>query len=246
MTAPPRGSLCTSFRVRASSNRIDRSVHKPTAASDEPRGGASSSTIASDEPEKPDEPSARQATSWAVVTVVTARHLPPTASRRCSCWPELARSTRLPSTAAIEIALSGCHMSSRVRPTPSMRRTPPAVTCTMAVSPRGAQQTVALSPSKPSGSTSPSSSSCVSSTRVSEMNESTRYVLPATRADQSPLMPGSSMRASSLMPMPLRTMRSEPSLLAPEHVTSCPWPCLSKSTTTKSTIGPRLDHRWIS
>ena len=26
----------------------------------------------------------------------------------------------------------------------------------------------------------------------------------------------------------------------PEHVTSCPWPCFSRSTTTISTIGPRL------
>jgi hypothetical protein len=34
-------------------------------------------------------------------------------------------------------------------------------------------------------------------------------------------MPGSSIVACSLMPMPLRMIRSDPSLKAPEHVTTC-------------------------
>jgi hypothetical protein len=50
------------------------------------------------------------------------------------------------------------------------------------------------------------------------------------------------VHACSLMPMPLRTMRNDPSLAAPEHVTSEPCPWRSRSTTTKSTIGPMLAH----
>ncbi len=38
------------------------------------------------------------------------------------------------------------------------------------------------------------------------------------------LMPGSSMEACSLMPTPLRTTRSDPSLSVPLQHTSCPWP----------------------
>ena len=41
------------------------------------------------------------------------------------------------------------------------------------------------------------------------------------RSAQTPLMPGSSAVACSIMPMPLRTMRSEPSAWIPEHVTTC-------------------------
>lgn len=41
------------------------------------------------------------------------------------------------------------------------------------------------------------------------------------RSDHMPLMPGSSTSACSTTPMPLRTMRSEPSTPAPLHVTTC-------------------------
>lgn len=47
----------------------------------------------------------------------------------------------------------------------------------------------------------------------------------------------------SLIPIPFRTTRREPSLNAPEQVTTWPWPCLSRSITQKSTIGPRLTYR---
>lgn len=84
----------------------------------------------------------------------------------------------------------------------------------------------------------------------------------------APLMPGRSMLACSWIPMPFRMIRREPSLNAPEQVTSYrnthtgaddthwtralldrseaqtsltwPCPCLSRSTTHMSTIGPRL------
>lgn len=53
-------------------------------------------------------------------------------------------------------------------------------------------------------------------------------------------MPGRSMDASSWMPMPLRIMRSEPILNAPEQVMSWFWPWRSRSTTHMSTTGARL------
>lgn len=56
--------------------------------------------------------------------------------------------------------------------------------------------------------------------------------------DHMALMPGSSMEACSSMPMPLRTMRTEPSRSAPLQVSSWVWP--SVSMTVMSTMGPRL------
>ena len=46
--------------------------------------------------------------------------------------------------------------------------------------------------------------------------------MPPSEADHMPLIPGSSTSACLWMPTPERTMRSEPSRLPPEHVTTCP------------------------
>mmetsp|Transcript_157 Transcript_157/g.583 ORF Transcript_157/g.583 Transcript_157/m.583 type:complete len:265 (-) Transcript_157:1007-1801(-) len=99
---------------------------------------------------------------------------------------------------------------------------------------------------KPSNSHSPISSeaSSTANTRVSRMKVTTRNVSCGASSPffklQQPLIPGSSAAARSWMPTPLRTTRSEPSLATPEHVTTCPWPCRSRSTTAMSTMGPRL------
>lgn len=95
-----------------------------------------------------------------------------------------------------------------------------------------------------------------------------------------PLIPGKSILACSWIPIPLRIILKEPSLYAPEQVTSynssmtkhystsfsyqkcqfiqiqdkkvfvlnltCPWPCLSRSTTHMSRIGPRFVNLSIS
>ncbi len=51
---------------------------------------------------------------------------------------------------------------------------------------------------------------------------------------------GKNETTCSLMPMPFRTIRREPSLKAPEQVTTWPWPWRSRSTTHKSTMGPKF------
>ena len=79
-------------------------------------------------------------------------------------------------------------------------------------------------------------------TRVSPMKESTSSEEHPVRAHHMPLIPGRSTRACSFIPMPFLTTRMEPSRCAPEQVTTCSCPCFSTSTTTKSTIGPRLGH----
>mmetsp|Transcript_4794 Transcript_4794/g.17952 ORF Transcript_4794/g.17952 Transcript_4794/m.17952 type:complete len:272 (+) Transcript_4794:793-1608(+) len=91
-----------------------------------------------------------------------------------------------------------------------------------------------------------SSSSSMASTRVSRAKDTTSRVSDGCvdasplRRLQHPLTPGSSTAARSWMPTPFRTTRRDPSLFTPEHVTTCPCPCRSKSTTAKSTMGPRF------
>lgn len=67
-----------------------------------------------------------------------------------------------------------------------------------------------------------------------------RHQHPHLRRFQTPLRDGNSTVAWGSTPMPLRTMRSDPSPAPPEQVTTCPWPWRSRSTTQKSTMGPRL------
>mmetsp|Transcript_4915 Transcript_4915/g.21980 ORF Transcript_4915/g.21980 Transcript_4915/m.21980 type:complete len:276 (-) Transcript_4915:1170-1997(-) len=100
---------------------------------------------------------------------------------------------------------------------------------------------------KPRNSVSASSSSSsMARMRVSPANDTTRWVSDGCvaasplRRLQHPLTPGSSTAARSWMPTPFRTIRRDPSLFTPEHITTCPCPCRSKSTTAKSTMGPRF------
>mmetsp|Transcript_41028 Transcript_41028/g.102673 ORF Transcript_41028/g.102673 Transcript_41028/m.102673 type:complete len:306 (-) Transcript_41028:951-1868(-) len=105
-------------------------------------------------------------------------------------------------------------------------------------------QIVCTAWSNPSSSVSPSSSSPISSTRVSPMKDWTKYLSnsasKASRRFHRPLMPGSSTWACSSIPMPFLTTRRLPSLSVPEHVTTWPCPCRSRSTTQRSWMGPRL------
>ena len=128
----------------------------------------------------------------------------------------------------------------------SASRTPDAVTWHAIPPATFPVHSVCSSATKPSKSHSPISSvaSSTANTRVSRMKVTTRNVSCGASSPlfklHTPLIPGSSAAARSWMPTPLRTTRSEPSLATPEHVTTCPWPCRSRSTTAMSTIGPRL------
>mmetsp|Transcript_26148 Transcript_26148/g.66349 ORF Transcript_26148/g.66349 Transcript_26148/m.66349 type:complete len:234 (+) Transcript_26148:631-1332(+) len=232
------------------SSRTESSVHRPTAARGKAAGALPSSMASPSVSAAPDQ-SATHAMSCAMVAVATSSRrapAPPSPSwswKRKSCLPVVASSTCVASTHAIEIwCPSGTRHSCRsTMPSTATSRSAAAVACSTCASPRLAQYTVAASASKPASSTSPSSSSTMASTRVSEMKESTMWLAwpPPERSAHMPLMPCSARLAWSLMPMPLRTMRSEPSLYAPLQVTTCPCPCRSRSTTTKSTIGPKLE-----
>ena len=142
----------------------------------------------------------------------------------------------------------GAHRAASAPVRASTRRAPRAVTWRSWSNATLAHSRLCAPASNPAISVSASSSSSsIASTRVSPTKESTRcesYAsAPDARRFHMPLMPGSSTAACSLMPTPLRTTRRLPSRYAPEHVTTCPWPWRSRSTTWKSTIGPRLVKR---
>mmetsp|Transcript_88092 Transcript_88092/g.265123 ORF Transcript_88092/g.265123 Transcript_88092/m.265123 type:complete len:265 (-) Transcript_88092:61-855(-) len=262
MTCPPKGSRCSCSSEGIASKRTDRSVHKPAAQSGGSGGGAGGSSVSiASAPAVAAAVGGRSmamhATSCSMVAEATTSQPVREAEgeRRWRRFPAVARRTWVPSVAAIErVALErapsaggGRHSARRARLEASMSRSEAEDACTSPTPGSPPQKTVGWSASKPSSSTSPNSSPSIARTRVSEMNDSTRYVAPsAPPSDHMPLIPGRSTRACSLMPMPLRTTLIEPSLRAPEHVTTCPCPCRSRSTTTKSTIGPMFVQRVCS
>mmetsp|Transcript_11424 Transcript_11424/g.42326 ORF Transcript_11424/g.42326 Transcript_11424/m.42326 type:complete len:207 (-) Transcript_11424:1296-1916(-) len=133
-------------------------------------------------------------------------------------------------------------------------RTPEGVTCAIKFPTTLPHQSVCSFFENPTNSTSPScvSSSAPSSapfsstakTRVSRMNVVTKNASQTASSRflkfHNPFIPGSSTAALSLIPTPFLTTLKLPSFPTPEQVTNSLAPCRSRSTTAKSTMGPRL------
>ena len=224
----------------AGSPGSDRGVQSRHAIS-EPSPSVVVATSRISSPDEPDDPSICMASS-------ELEPAAPTLSEY-SAPPVVATSTCVLLAAATETAAppGGVHVALG-SPVPAVtKRTPDATHCTTYPPSTLHTHSVCSSAENPGNSASASSSSSsIARTLVSLAKDTTRWVslgcvlASPLRRLHVPLTPGSSIAACSWIPTPFRTTLSDPSLPTPEHVTTCPWPCRSKSTTAKSTMGPRF------
>ena len=171
----------------------------------------------------------------------------PPASANSTCEPQAAATVmRLPAVAG---CAAGDHADTAARPAAaSARRTAVAVTCSARPPASVAHRSDGARRSNPgAASTSSSAVPSIARMRVSSAYDVARYLshppplspplLLPSRSAHRPVMPGNSTTACSSTPMPLRTMRREPSRPTPLAVTTCPCPCRSRSITVMSTTG---------
>mmetsp|Transcript_6838 Transcript_6838/g.17216 ORF Transcript_6838/g.17216 Transcript_6838/m.17216 type:complete len:296 (+) Transcript_6838:1556-2443(+) len=233
MTSPPSDSVVTTVNSGRRMMLMVSSVHRPTSATVAPPGKVA--RLIAD-------------TSLGSVHFAASRSPPAPSCSSSTSTPPPSATTACVAVEAARLIFSaggGDQRARHLNVALSTSCTTLAVACRMAPPAQSPQCTDRSACTKPSSSTSSSSSSLMHSTRVSPTNDTTRYLSnalspPAPVSAHSPLMPSSSTTACSLMPMLLRTIRRLPSLNAPEQVTSWPCPCRSRSTTQKSTIGPKF------
>lgn len=234
MTSPPKGCRAISASCGTEKRRSSMD-HVPTTSTSALSGLAPMGVMSRHETS---ESTCMWATSPSVCLPISMYATWPSPVATTTCDGLAAATTMLLPAGGVQLVMSCCVAQ-------STSRTAPLVTCTYWSCTTLPHHTVCASASKPGISASSSSSSSFRpSTRVSPTKLSTRYVscssVSEVRRLQTPLTPGSSTAACSSTPTPLRTMRSEPAAPAPEQVTTCPWPWRSRSTTERSTIGPRL------